>query len=253
MFCHERFTFHAASENQGGTNADAANQDDELGIEIVALHFGAGVVGKRRHENLIHGLFFRGSWLLQWRRSFAALGLCFVDFRGSGEAADFDLRRGRRSLCELQFAGAAGGGAAQSIQLSIADQNIRALRHDNTLRGELLLDANSAAGGANAHGSGGVEADERVLRRVTDGNEFGLKLRGVNGENRLVLDVCVNDAGIERQGQQVHGFQNGEVSRTADGDLSAFHEIDACVAGLHADVAAAAQDGPGSPLHDFDI
>src|SRR5216683_1572214 len=47
MFCHERFTFHAASENQGGTNADAANQDDELGIEIVALSYDASAKVQR--------------------------------------------------------------------------------------------------------------------------------------------------------------------------------------------------------------
>src|SRR5260370_7329499 len=43
------------------------------------------------------------------------------------------------------------------------------------------------------------------------------------------------------------------MSRAADDDLTAFNEIDACLARIHADVAAAAQDGPGVALHDFDV
>ncbi len=40
---------------------------------------------------------------------------------------------------------------------------------------------------------------------------------------------------------------------TTDGDLTAFHEIDASLARVHADVAAAAQDCFGAALHDFDV
>src|SRR5260370_25771892 len=43
------------------------------------------------------------------------------------------------------------------------------------------------------------------------------------------------------------------MSGAADDDLTAFNEIDACLARIHADVAAAAQDCPGVALHDFDV
>jgi len=53
------------------------------------------------------------------------------------------------------------------------------------LCGELLFDADGAAVCADAHCAGGIEADERVLRRVTDGERLGLELRGIDGERRL--------------------------------------------------------------------
>ena len=138
----------APLKNQCGANADAANQHNELGIEIVALHSGAGVVRKRGHENLVDRLFRCDGRLLHRRGGSAALAFRLLCFRGGGQTAD--LGRGRRGFGELQFARAMPCPATESVELTIIDENIRTLRDDYALRGELLLDANGAADGANA-------------------------------------------------------------------------------------------------------
>jgi len=147
-----------------------------------------------------------------------------------------------------------GDAAAEIFELAVGDERLAALRNDDLLRGELLFDADRAAVRANAHCSGGVEAYEGVLWRVADGEGLGLELRGVNRERRLCAwDARVNDAGVEREGEQVYGFQDGKVGWAADCDLAAFDEVDAGLAGVDADIAAAAQDGSGAALHDFDV
>src|SRR6266436_6991637 len=129
--------------------------------------------------------------------------------------------------------------AAEIFELAVGDEHLAVLRHDDRLRGELLFDTDGAAVCANAHRSGGVEADERVLRRVTDGEGLGLELRGIDGERGLrARDAGVNDAGIEGQGEQVYGFQDREMGWAADCNLAAFDEVDAGLAGIEADVAA---------------
>src|SRR6267378_4789258 len=147
-----------------------------------------------------------------------------------------------------------GDAAAEIFERTIRDEYLAALRYDDRLGGELLFDADGAAVCANAHRSGGIEADERVLRRVTDGEGLGLELRGVNRECWLCAgDARVNDAGVERDGEQVYGFQDREMGWAADCDLAAFDEVDTRLAGAHADIAAAAQDRASVALHDFDV
>src|SRR5712671_6517106 len=136
-----------------------------------------------------------------------------------------------------------GDAAAEIFELAVGDEHLAALRHDYRLRSELLFDADGAAVCADAHCAGGIEADEGVLRRVTDGEGLGLELRGINRERRLRAgDAGVNDARVERDGEQVYGFQDGEMGWAADRDLAAFDEVDAGLAGIEADVAAAAED-----------
>src|SRR5882757_5103004 len=147
-----------------------------------------------------------------------------------------------------------GDAAAEIFELAVGDEHLAALRHDYRLSGELLFDADGAAVCADAHCTGRIEADEGVLRRVADGEGLGLELRGIDGERGLrAWDARVNDAGVEREGKQVYGFQDGEMGWAADCDLAAFDEIDAGLAGVEADVAAAAQDCAGAALHDFDV
>ena len=59
LLCNRRRVFDASLKNQGGANTHAAYQHDQLGIEIVALRFGARVIGEWRHEDLIDGLIVR--------------------------------------------------------------------------------------------------------------------------------------------------------------------------------------------------
>src|SRR5882757_7770071 len=147
-----------------------------------------------------------------------------------------------------------GDAAAEIFELAIGDEHLAALRHDDRLSGELLFDADGAAVCADAHCAGGVEADEGVLRRVTDGEGLGLELGGIDGKRGLrAWDARVNDASVERDGEQVYGFQDGEMGWAADCDLAAFDEVDAGLAGVEADVAATAQDRAGAALHDFDV
>src|SRR5690348_12319541 len=53
---NDRSVFHASLKNECWSNAGAAHESNELGIEIVGLYFCAGIIGKRRHEDLIDGL-----------------------------------------------------------------------------------------------------------------------------------------------------------------------------------------------------
>jgi hypothetical protein len=48
------------------------------------------------------------------------------------------------------------------------------LRHDDTLRGELLFDTDGAGLRANANRTGLVESDEGVLGRIAYGHGLGL-------------------------------------------------------------------------------
>src|SRR5712675_1446617 len=145
-----------------------------------------------------------------------------------------------------------GDAAAEIFELTVGDEHLAALRHDDRLRSELMFNADSATVCADAHCAGGVEADEGVLRRVTDGEGLGLELRGIDGERGLrAWDAGVNDAGVEREGEQVYGFQDGEMGWAADCDLATFDQVDARLAGVDADVAAAAENRASAALHDF--
>src|SRR5712671_1593945 len=147
-----------------------------------------------------------------------------------------------------------GDATAEIFELTVGDEHLAALRHDDRLGGELLFDADGAAVCADAHCARGIEADESVLRRVADGEGLGLELSGVNRECRQCSgDAGVNDARVECDGEQVYGFQDGEMGWAADCDLAAFDEVDAGLAGVYADVAAAAEDRAGASLHYFDI
>src|SRR5579864_9724968 len=69
---HNRVAFDAALKDECGAHANAPYQDDELRIEIVALHLGAGVIGKRWHEHLIDWFLFCSGRLLRRRRVLVA-------------------------------------------------------------------------------------------------------------------------------------------------------------------------------------
>ena len=62
----------------------------------------------------------------------------------------------------------------------INEQNIRRLRYDNVLAGELLLQSHGATICAHAHGSGGVKADQGVLGTVANRDGLNLKKRSIN-------------------------------------------------------------------------
>lgn len=143
--------------------------------------------------------------------------------------------------------------ALQRCELSVGDEYLAILRDDDGLRGELLLDANGASVGANAHGAGGIEADEYILAGIANRERFGLNLRGVDGESGLGFDARVNDAGIQCNGEQIDGFENRKVRGAADGDLAAFDEVDASLPGVDANVAATAQDCFCAALHYFNV
>ena len=240
-------------KDQRGANAHAADKNNELRIEVVALHFGGCVVGQRRHEDLIDGAIFCGGL---WRGggSFCSFRVGFLHFFGSWETADFGLLgRWLQSFRDLQFAGAVRDAAAQCFELTVGDKDFACLGYDDTLRRELLFHAHRTTVGANAHGAGLIETDEHILGCVTNGEGLCLDLRGVDGKGRLPLEAGVNDTGVEREGEQVDGFQNGEMCWSADSDLAAFDKVDARLAGIDMDVAAAAQDGPGPALDNFDV
>src|SRR5258706_14691475 len=113
-----------------------------------------------------------------------------------------------------------GDAAAEIFELAVGDEHFAALRHDDRLGGELLFDADGTAVCADAHCAGGVEADEGVLRRVTDGEGLDLELSGVNRECRQRSgDAGVNDARVEGDRAQVYGFQDGEMGWAADREL----------------------------------
>jgi len=99
------------------------------------------------------------------------------------------------------------GAGAEVLQLAVEEENIAVLRDENALAGQLLFHADGAEIGANAHGTGGVEANEGVPRPAADGNGLRLDQGSVNGERELALDARVNRAGIESDGQRASGLE----------------------------------------------
>ncbi len=133
-----------------------------------------------------------------------------------------------------------GGAGAEAVQLAVEEKNVASLRDEDALPGQVLLETDGTAIGAEAHGAGGVEADEDIARGVTDGDGLRLDLGSVNAQREIAFDVHVNRASFEGDGQRATGFEDGEMRGTANADLAAFHKIDARGAGLGAHVAAAA-------------
>ncbi len=97
------------------------------------------------------------------------------------------------------FANAASGAGAQRFKRAVQQENVSRLRDHHALPGKLLLDSHCAAGGANAHGAGIVEADQQIQFGVADGNGAGFYLRGVNREQGLLQDASVNGAGCRER------------------------------------------------------
>src|SRR5258708_6908153 len=52
----------------------------------------------------------------------------------------------------------------------------------------------------------------------------------------------MNRAGVDCNRECAAGLENGEMRGPADDDLAAFHQVDARLAGLDADIAAATED-----------
>src|SRR5262249_19053757 len=158
----------------------------------------------------------------------------------SGESAHFGCGNGSE-LGELEVASAPGGSRAHEIHLAVDECDVAALRDDDVLAGELVFDTDGSATGGNAHCAGGVNAGCGVLGSVADGNWLSLDLRGVESESGLVVDVGVNGAGVEGNGESAARFEQGKMRGGADGDLAAFDEVDARGAGFHANVSTASQ------------
>src|SRR5260370_21850671 len=53
LLCNRRRVFDASLKNQGWANTHAAYQHNQLGIEIIALRFGARVVREGRPDDLV--------------------------------------------------------------------------------------------------------------------------------------------------------------------------------------------------------
>ena len=109
--------------------------------------------------------------------------------------------------------------------------------------GQLLFQAQRSAVGAYAHGARGIEPHDGVLWALSNGDGLRLNLWRVHRQRRFPLDVCMNCSGIESDGQRTPGFENGKMGGAANYDLAAFHQLNACGAGLNAHIAAAAQYG----------
>src|SRR6266481_8506292 len=144
------------------------------------------------------------------------------------------------------------GAGAKVLKLPVEEENIAVLRDENALASQLLLHTDGAEIGANAHGAGGVEANEGVARPIPDGNGLRLDQGRVNGEREYVLDVCVNRAGIESDGQRASGLEERQMRGAANADLAAFDEVDARGAGFDTHVTAAKQDGLGLAVDNFE-
>jgi hypothetical protein len=99
------------------------------------------------------------------------------------------------------------GADAEVLKLAVEKENIAGLWDENALAGQLLFHTDGAEIGANAHGSGGVEADKSVSRPVSDGNGLCLDQGSVNGEWQAAFDVCVNRTGVESDGQRASGLE----------------------------------------------
>jgi len=239
----DEFAFDAALEDERGANADPANENDHFGVDI-GLDGSFGVVTERRDDDLVDGLGHSRRFGTAGRGEIGArvakVAVAAEFFRG-GDAADFGNGR-RGELRELQIAGATAGRGAEEINLAVDELDVAALRDDDVLTGELMFDEYGDASGVNAHETGSVDACGGVLRGIADGDGLGFDLRGVNRERGGVLDVGVDGAGIKRDGEPAAGFEDGKMGGAADGDLTAFNEVDARSAGLDANVGAAAKE-----------
>ena len=224
--------FDAALENERGPHANAAYQNNHPGIDL-GLDLGFGIVNQRRHKHLIDGFILGGRQ---------------VD---DGRLDDCGLRR-RSRFSGLGLANTVAGASAEVLKLAVEEENIAGLRDENALARQLLFHTDSAEIGANAHGAGGVEANEGVPRPVSDGNGLRLDQGSVNGEREFVLDVRVNGAGIESDGQRASGLEEREMRGAANADLAALDEVDTRGAGFDADITAAAQDGFRLALDNFE-
>jgi hypothetical protein len=248
---NDGYAFHAALENQRGADANAAHQNDHARVDL-GLDFGAGVVNQRGHEDLIDGLFpgerrIGGCQLRAW--------FCFRGFlarlAGGGELADFGRTR-RSCFRGLQITNAVAGAAGKVFKLPVEDENVAGLGKEKALAGQLLIETDGAAMGADAHGARGVETDEDISRRIGDGEGLGLDLGSEDLQGEIALDIQVNRAGIEGDGQRAIGLEDREMRGTANTDLAAFHKIDSGSAGVDAHVAAAAEEGFRLAVDDFD-
>jgi len=210
------------------------------------------VVDQGRHEDLIDGLFLdAGSFGRSWRGERCRIGRFLAQLFGGGEAADFGGWR-ESGFRQLWFARAAAGAGAEIIELAVENKNVAHLRNEDGLTGELLLEADGAAIGADAHSTGGVESNEDVLWAAADGEGLSLELRRVDGQGGLALDVRMDCAAIESHGEGATGFQDGKMRRAADSDLTALDEVDAGGAGFDVHVAAAAENSFYLPVDGFD-
>lgn len=173
-----------------------------------------------------------------------------MNLLGRGYLADFGLgRRGR--FRDLQVTGTAARAGTKRIQPGIVQEHVACLGNKYALPGELLLDAHRATKGANTHDRGCVESYEHVLRIVANGHGLSLNLGRIDRKRGLMLDVRVNRAGIEGNGERAAGFQDGKMRRAADGNLTAFDQVDPRSAGFDSDIAAAAQNCFHLPVHHF--
>ena len=97
---------------------------------------------------------------------------------------------------------------AQVLKLAVEEEDIAGLRDDNALSGQLLLQADGAEIGANAHGPGGVESNEGVSRSVPDGDSLRLDHGSVNVQHEFVFDAHANRAGVESDRQRASSFED---------------------------------------------
>src|SRR5690348_17013758 len=114
----------------------------------------------------------------------------------------------RRVFRELWIASAAVTTAAQSVQLSILEQDIGRLRNDDVLSRELLLQSHGTAVCPHTHGSHSIKADQSILRAVANGDGLNLQKRRINGHRRPALNREMNRARVQRYGELIADFED---------------------------------------------
>ena len=155
--------------------------------------------------------------------------------------AQFQLFLNGRTAGHHEIARAAARDLVKRTQLAPAEVDLAALRHEQALPGELLLDAHGALGRVRTHLSRLIEAQCDVSRALSNRDGSGDNQRRIDRERHGRLELRMHAAVVESHGDGSASLEHGKVSWPADGDIAAFGQIDLRLSRSHRDVAAAGE------------
>ena len=120
-----------------------------------------------------------------------------------------------------------------------AEIHLAALRHEQALTRELLLDAHSTRGSGGAHRSRPVEAHRYVSRSLTDSHRSNHNQWGIDCQRDAGYELGMYAPIIQCQRNGPAGLEYGKVGRSTNGDVAAFDQVEFRLSRTHCNVAAA--------------